>query len=139
MSDSESEFESADEGSKSSDGWKVDDNFDMPNVKQEFIETKSFELPSLSTKVDTEPSKCEFEAAKNLKQNVMSDTIPTLKSRIDRIKINNDNTNSEQQVPEESKNEIKSNDAQSNNVSKSSNYNLLITIFEVLQLPALII
>lgn len=119
MSDSESEFESADEGSKSNDGWKVDDNFDLPNVKQEFIETKSFELPSLSTKVGTEPGKCEFEVAKNLKQNLMPDTIPTLKSGIDRLRINNDNTNSEQ-VPEESKNKIKSSNTQSNNVSKNS-------------------
>lgn len=101
MSDSESEFESADEGSKSNDGWEVDDNF---------------ELPSLST---PEPSKCEFEAAKNFKQNIMPDTIPILKSRIDRHTINNDNTNFEQQIPEESKNEIKSSNTQSNNVSKS--------------------
>lgn len=134
MSDSESEFESADEGSKSNDGWEVDDNFDLPNVKQEFIETKSFELPSLSTEVGTETSKCEFEADKNLKQNLMSDTIPTLKSEIDRLKINDDNINSEQ-VQGESKNEIKSGNTQSNNVSKSSNYIMFITIFEILPAP----
>lgn len=111
MSDSEVEFESADEGN---DGWDVED-FDLPDEESsiEFkpTETTFSKLPNVSSTVDTERnSECKNENIKHSGENVLYDTEPTLQYRLADLSVNNYNKNCEPQFPNDSKviqNEIK--------------------------------
>lgn len=86
MSDSEIEFESADEGSKDDDGWEIESDFDL-DVEPKKIETKTSMLPNVSDLMDTE----KYEE-KPLDQNNTS-VIPTLQSRKDKLIANDGNSN----------------------------------------------
>lgn len=115
MSDSEVEFESADEGSKGDSGWDVED-FDLPDEEPsiEFKPTKTTfsQLPDISNTdiVDTEQnSECKNEDIKHSGENVLHDAVPTLQYRLANLSVNSDNKNCGQ-IPEDSKviqNEIK--------------------------------
>jgi len=108
MSDSETEFKSASEGSESDNGWEVDSDFDFPNVESKSSETKSTEL--LTAKGVKEKSECELSG-----QSSKSDI--TLLSNLDRLSV--DNKSFRPQVSEESKfDQNVPSCTQSNNVSK---------------------
>lgn len=113
MSDSEVEFESADEGSKSNDGWNVED-FDLSDEESPIqfkpTETTFSKLPHISNTEDTKQnSECKNEDIKPSGKNVLYNTVPTLQYKLTNLSVNNDNKNCEQ-IPDESKviqNEIK--------------------------------
>lgn len=113
MSDSETEFKSASEGSECDNGWEVDSDFDFPNIETKSSEAKLSEL--LSAKEVNEKSECEQKDTKLPGQSSKSDI--TLLSNLDRLSI--DNGSFRQQVSKESK--IDQNEpscTQSSNVSK---------------------
>ncbi|XP_026823057.1 protein FAM114A2 [Rhopalosiphum maidis] len=98
MSDSEVEFESADEGSKDEDGWEIESDFDLPDVSVEHkpTETKLSTLPNVSDNADTKHSGL----------NDVSNAVSTAQSKLDKLVVNNDNK-SGSQVSEIEQNEIK--------------------------------
>jgi len=122
MSDSEVEFESADEGSKGEDGWEIESDFDLPDVKPVPVEFKptgsklSTKVANASNKVDTEQNvKCEDE-----KNNTL-DAVSMAQSKLDKLVVNNDNsTKSGLHVSGVDQNEIKQTNTQTS-VSKSYN------------------
>ncbi|VVC39877.1 Protein of unknown function DUF719 [Cinara cedri] len=78
MSDSEVEFQSADEGSNGDDGWEIECDFDLPDADSstEFksTETKISSQQKLSNPVETEQNKkCKHEDVKPV-ENFPSDT-----------------------------------------------------------------
>jgi len=103
MSDSEAEFESADEGSKDEDGWEIESDFDLPDVQSVSVkykptETKLSALPNFSQNVDTKHSKL----------NDACNEVSMVQSKLDKLDVNNDNsTKSESQVSEVVQNKIK--------------------------------
>ncbi|CAH1737197.1 protein FAM114A2 [Aphis gossypii] len=103
MSDSEAEFESADEGSKNEDGWEIDSDFDLPDVKSVSVEYKPTEtklsaLTNFSENVDT----------KHPEINDACNEMSMVQPKLDKLDVNNDNsTKSESQVSEVIQNEIK--------------------------------
>lgn len=103
MSDSEVEFESADEGSKGDGGWEVDD-FELPDVESS-MESKPTEITSYVSKMEItkQNSQCNNEDVKPSEENVSSDTVTTLQSRLGNLAVNNDNTICDSQIPKESK------------------------------------
>lgn len=120
MSDSEVEFQSADEGSNGDDGWDIECDFDLPDVEpsagSKSTQKKLSSRPKISNLEETEQNLKH----KDIKpaNNCTSDTIPKLQARLVNLEVKNDNVNSEQN--EESKvvqNEIKSTSTQSS-VSK---------------------
>lgn len=119
MSDSEVEFESADEGSHGGDGWEIESDFDLPDVKPVSVESKPI-APTLSTlsnvldKVNTEQNvKCGNENTKQSGQNDASSAVSMAQSKLDKLVVNNDNcTQPEPQVSEIVQNEIKQTNTQ---------------------------
>lgn len=103
MSDSEAEFESADEGSKDEDGWEIESDFDLPDVKSVSVEykptaTKLSALPNFSENVDTKHSEINYAC----------NEVSTVQSKLDKLDVKNDNsTKSESQESEVIQNEIK--------------------------------
>lgn len=100
MSDSEAEFESADEGSKDEDGWEIESDFDLPDVKSVSVEYKPTEtnlsaLPNFSENVNTKHS--EINDACN--------EVSMVQSKLDKLDVNS--TKSESEVSEVIQNEIK--------------------------------
>lgn len=128
MSDSEGEFESADEGTKDDDGWDIESDVEFPNVDSEQLETKLSTLPSVSDVVDAEHSvQHKSEVSKPSAQINKLDALPTLKSKLDEMALNSVNKNSEPQISVDSKcgqNEIKTTtqSSVSNNFSIDSKY-----------------
>lgn len=119
MSDSEAEFESADEGSNGGDGWDVESDFDLPSVEPKPSTTKIDMLTSIHDTVDTRQNvKCEENNVKSSGQN-KPDDIPELESELEKLSVNNENTTS-RCVPEENK--VVQNEIKSNSVSKNKNY-----------------
>lgn len=107
MSDSEVEFESADEGSKDDGGWDIED-FELPDVESSVeskpTETTSYKLSNVSKmEITKQNSQCNNEDVRQSEENVSSDTVPTLQSRLGNLAVNNDNTNCDSQIPKESK------------------------------------
>lgn len=121
MSDSEVEFQSADEGSNGDDGWEIECDFELPDVESSAV-SKSTELkissqPKMSNSIETE----HIMKHKGIKlpENFACDTIPTIEASLNKLTVNSDNINSEEHI--ESKvvqNEIKSTSTQSG-VSKN--------------------
>lgn len=114
MSDSEVEFESADEGSKDEDGWGIETDFDLPDVepvsaKCKPTETNLSTLSSVSDEVDTgQNAKCKHEDTKHSRQNDKSDAVSMVQSELDKLVLNSDNsTKSGPPVSEAIQNEIK--------------------------------
>lgn len=105
MSDSEAEFESADEGSKGDDGWEIETDFDLPDLESKPTEKKSSILSPTFKVVDSEQNlKCPSG------QNYSACDVSTLQSGLDRMVVNNDDTNFKPLISEENKiipNEIK--------------------------------
>lgn len=119
MSDSEVEFESADEGSQGEDGWEIESNFDIPDVKPLSVElkptgTKLTTLPNVSENGDTEQNvKCENENTKHFGQNDVSNAVLIVQSKLDKLVVNNGNiTTSEPKISETVQNEIKQSSTQ---------------------------
>jgi len=119
MSDSEVEFESADEGSQGGDGWEIENDFDLPDVKPVSVESKSTgptlpTLSNLSDEVNTEQNvKCENENIKQSGQNDASSGVSMAQSKLDKLIVNNDNrTQPEPKVSEVVQNEIKQTNTQ---------------------------
>jgi len=91
MSDSEVEFESADEGSRGKDGWEIESDFDLPDIKPLSIEskptgTKLLTLSKVSDGVDTEQNvKCDdtLQSGKNDAPNAVS----TVQSKLNKLVI----------------------------------------------------
>ncbi|XP_060850151.1 protein FAM114A2 isoform X2 [Rhopalosiphum padi] len=103
MSDSEVEFESADEGSKDEDGWEIESDFDLPDVKPVSLEHKPTE-----TKLSTLPNVSDNADTKHSGLNDASNAVSTVQSKLDKLVVNNDNSsNSGSQVSEIEQNEIK--------------------------------
>ncbi|XP_022176970.1 protein FAM114A2 isoform X2 [Myzus persicae] len=112
MSDSEVEFESADEGSQGGDGWEIESDFDLPDVKPVSVEskptgTKLSTLSNVSDKVDIEQNaKCEDTKQPGL--NDASDAVSTVQSKLNELAVNNDNsTKSGPQISRVVENEVK--------------------------------
>jgi len=100
MSDSEAEFESANEGSKGDDGWEIDCDFDLPDVQQLSVRSSAYPEENVKTckRTDVEPPEKDSTV----------DAIPMIQSRLDKLAVSN---NSQPHISEESKvvqNEIKS-------------------------------
>lgn len=118
MSDSEVEFESADEGSKGDDGWEVDTDFDLPDLEQSVepkpTEIKSSMLSSVSNLINTDQYiEHKHKDTKPSKQNNTPGSIPTLQSRLDKLAVDSDITNSKSRTLEE--------DTNSDNATKQTN------------------
>ncbi|XP_025409362.1 protein FAM114A2 [Sipha flava] len=99
MSDSEVEFESADEGSKSGDGWEIETDFDLPDLEQSIeskpTEIKSSALSSVSDLANIDQYiEHKHKNTKSSNQTNTFDAIPTLQSRLDKLTIDSDDTNS---------------------------------------------
>lgn len=111
MSDSEVEFESADEGSKGDDGWEIETDFDLLDVESKVTETKSSILSNISKVEGIEQNvKCKKEDLKPSGPNDTTGITPTLQCGLDNLRVNNDDINSSQLIPEDSnvvQNEIK--------------------------------
>ncbi|XP_025206942.1 protein FAM114A2 [Melanaphis sacchari] len=108
MSDSEVEFESADEGSKDEDGWEIESDFDLPDklvpVENKSAETKLSSLPNVPDDVDTKHSGL----------NNASNSASMVQSKLDKLDVNNDNsTKSGPHISEVVQNEIKQTSTQS--------------------------
>lgn len=89
MSDSDAEFESADEGgNKSDDGWEIDCDFDLPDVQNPEQDAKTCKR----VPVVEPPGKDSVVAA---------DPIPTLQSRLDKLAVCTDNSNCGPLISEE--------------------------------------
>lgn len=126
MSDSEAEFESADEGSKGDDGWDIETDFDLPDLEYVSTEKESSILSKTSKVMDTVQSlKCKVEDLKPFDQNYSTGDISTLQSGFEKSVVNNDNINSKPLVSEENK--IIQNEAKQSSVSKNIllNYKLM--------------
>jgi hypothetical protein len=121
MSDSEVEFESADEGSKDEDGWEIESDFDLPDVKPVSLEHKPTE-----TKLSTLPNVSDNADTKHSGLNDASSAVSTVQSKLDKLVVNNDNSSkSGSQVSEIEQNEIKQTSTQS---SVSEKYEFIIII-----------
>lgn len=118
MSDSEAEFESADEGSNDGNGWDVESDFDLPSVEStKPSKTKIDLFPNIHDAMDTERSvKCKEENPKPSGQN-KPDNVPPLESKLEKLSVINETTNSGC-VPEENK--VVQNESKSNNSTQSS-------------------
>jgi len=123
MSDSEVEFESADEGSHGGDGWEIENDFDLPDVKPVSVESKPTgptlsKLSNVSDKVNTEQNvKCESENTKQSGQNDVSSAVSMAQSKLNKLVVNNDNcTQPEPKVSEIVQNEIKQTNTQVSNL-----------------------
>lgn len=118
MSDSEVEFESADEGSKSDDGWEIETDFDLPDLVSKPTEKKSSILSHTFKVADSEQNlKCKVDDVKPSGQNYTADDIPTLQSGLNKLVVNNDDSNSKPLISEENK--IIQNEIKQNSVSKN--------------------
>jgi len=110
MSDSEVEFESADEGSQGGDGWEIESDFDLPvSVESKPTGPTLPTLSNLSGKVNTEQNvKCENENTNQFGQNDASSAVSMAQFKLDKLVVNNDNlTQPGPQVSEVVQNEIK--------------------------------
>lgn len=130
MSDSEVEFESADEGSKGDDGWDIDTDFDLPDLESNPSDKKSSVLSNTLKISDSEQNlKCSVEDVKPSGQNC---DIPMLQSGLDKLTvINNDDPNSKPLISEENKivqNEIKQSSVSTNILFSLCNVYYLKTI-----------
>lgn len=122
MSDSEGEFESADEGSKGDNGWDIDNDFDLPDVKPSVeskpIESKLSKLPNVSEAINKEENvQFKLQDPKSSRPNNISNVTPLLQSKIDKLKVDSDNINSGSGTFKENQtvqNEIKTTNTQSN-------------------------
>jgi len=98
MSDSEAEFESADEGNKSDDGWEIDCDFELPDVQQPSIEFKPTADPKHNVEM-CEPVHVEPSGIDDAAQ-------ATLQSKLNKLAVNNIGRNSRSQISEESGNVV---------------------------------
>ncbi|CAI6345747.1 unnamed protein product [Macrosiphum euphorbiae] len=119
MSDSEVEFESADEGSQGGDGWEIETDFDLPDVKPLSVESKPTgptlsTLSNVSDKVNTEQNvKCENENTKQSEKDDASSAVSMAQCKLDKLVVNNDNrTQPGPKVSEVVQNEIKQTNTQ---------------------------
>lgn len=126
MSDSEVEFESADEGSKGDDGWEVETDFDLPDLVQSVestTEIKSSALSSVSNLVNTDQYiEHKHLDTKSSNQNNNFNAMPTLQSRLDKLTVDSDDTDSKLHTLKETitaDNELKETNCQSS-VSKNT-------------------
>jgi len=105
MSDSEVEFESADEGSQGGDGWEIENDFDLPDVKPVPLETKPTvtKLSTLSNVPDKVVTEQNVKCDDTLKsgENDASNAVSTVQSKLNKLVVNNDN--STKSVPQISK------------------------------------
>lgn len=110
MSESEDDFESADEGSREDDdGWEIENDFNLPDV----ISTKSSVLPDLSS---IKLNESKQNDAKQSDQSITSDAVPTSSSRLNSAVVY-DGKSFRTSVPKPSEtveHETKPNSAQSN-------------------------
>jgi hypothetical protein len=136
MSDSEVEFESADEGSKSGDGWEIETDFDLPDLEQSIeskpTEIKSSALSSVSDLANIDQYiEHKHKNTKSSNQTNTFDAIPTLQSRLDKLTIDSDDTNSKSHTLKEditADNALKETNCQSSvskNVLNSSHFTLI--------------
>lgn len=130
MSDSEVEFESADEGSQGGDGWEIETDFDLPDVKPLSVESKPTgptlsTLSNVSDKVNTEQNvKCENENTKQSEKDDASSAVSMAQCKLDKLVVNNDNrTQPGRKVSEVVQNEIKQTNTQVSEIC-------LLTIFK---------
>jgi len=119
MSDSEVEFESADEGSQGADGWEIESDFDLPDVKPLSVESKptgptSSTLSNVSDKVNTEQNvKYENENTKQPEKNDAPSAVLMAQSKLDKLVVNSDShTQPGPKVSEVVQNEIKQTNTQ---------------------------
>lgn len=118
MSDSEVEFESADEGSKGDDGWEIETDFDLPDLGSKSTENKSSILSHTLKVVDSEQNlKCKVKDEKQPGQNNSACDISTLQSGLDKLVVKNDDKNSKPLISEENK--ITTNEIKQSSVSKN--------------------
>lgn len=98
MSDSEVEFESADEGSKGDDGWEVEADFDLPDLEQSKpAEVRSSALSSDPDLVNADQQCVERkqnDTKPSRQNNTSDDAVPTLQSRLDKLAVDGEDTNS---------------------------------------------
>lgn len=113
MSDSEVEFQSADEGSNDDVGWEIECDFDVPDAESSagFKPTEMKIFNSIETEQNIKSKHEDLIAA----ENSTSNSIPSVQAELGKLSLKNDNTNSEQYIGSKVvQNEIESTSTQSN-------------------------
>lgn len=95
MSDSEGEFESADEGSNGDDGWEIESDFDLLDIDSKKVELIST-LPNTPNLIDIERNNKNTNNEKKSLGQDYTDTIQTIQLKKDKIITNQNNLNSKE-------------------------------------------